>query len=99
MNGLRRLWGGELPLAVAFWDWAVLGGLAVNLPLIFAMVLLLSEGHALAAVLVGYGVPIPVNLFLLTGVWRCAARYEGPPRWALAARAGALVWLGFLSAI
>lgn len=99
MNGLRRLWGGELPLAVAFWDWAVLGGLVVNLPLIFAMALLLSEGQALAALLVGYAAPLPYNVAALVGVWRCAARYPGPPAWAHAARIGALLWLGFLTAI
>ena len=31
MAALLRLWRGDLPLATAFWSWAVTGGLLVNL--------------------------------------------------------------------
>ena len=31
MNALRRIWNGDLPLQQAFWNWAVTGGIVVNL--------------------------------------------------------------------
>ena len=82
---LRRLWRGELPLAEAFWLWAVLGAI----------------GYALAAWIAGYALSIPYNILALVGVWRSADRYqergEGEDIWAHAARSLALVGLVAIS--
>ena len=39
---LRRLWRGDIPLEEAFWTYAVLGGIAVNVATSFAFLILIS---------------------------------------------------------
>jgi len=86
MSALRRLWRGDLPLAQAFWNWAVLGGIAVNgLTSILFLVLIIADSIVLAFV-VGYALSVPYNVAVTVGVWRSAARYEGERRWADLAR-------------
>lgn len=97
MGGVGRLWRGELPLVHAFWDWAVIGGLAVNLATIFGAVLLLVYDRTIPALLVGHVLPLPYNVVVIVGVWRAAARYDGDPRLAVAARAVSAVGLTLLT--
>jgi hypothetical protein len=94
---LRRLWRGELPLVRAFWDWAILGGLVVNLSTTLGFVLLLEQGQTLAAFAVGYACSVPYNFLAALAVWRAAARYQGHRLWPLLARAIALPLLFGLS--
>lgn len=93
----RRLWRGELPLAEAFWLWAVLGAILVNLGTTALFLALVSAGQTLAAWLAGYALSVPYNILALVGVWRSADRYqergEGEAVWAHAARSLALVGL------
>lgn len=89
-RAIVRLWRGEVPLAEAFWSYAILGGLALNVTATFAMFLLLKVDNA-AAVAV-FLLPVPYNLFMLGAVWRSAERYTGPPAWAQAARIAIVVW-------
>jgi hypothetical protein len=98
MTSVRRLWRGELPLVDAFWDWAVIGALAVNLATALLFVVLLEQGWPIAAVVVSH-LSSPYNLLAAVAVWRSAARYDGPPRWALFARAAALPFLLVLSLV
>ncbi len=95
MSALGRLWRGELPLAQAFWTWAVLGALLVNGATSLAFLTLLSHGWTWAALLVGYGLSVPYNLVALVGVWGAAERDRSTlaevVRWI------ALVWLVVLS--
>jgi len=86
VSTLRRLWQGELPLAEAFWTWAVLGGLVVNVTTTIAFLALVMNGYLLAAFIAGYAIPIPYNIFVTFGVWRSAERYEGERKWADLAR-------------
>jgi len=86
MSSLRRLWAGELPLQDAFWSWAVMGGLIVNIGTTLAFLALVSMDQAIAAVVVGYGCSVPYNIVAVVGVWRAADRHQGDPFLANAAR-------------
>lgn len=97
MGTLGRLWRGELALADAFWNWAVIGGLAVNVTTSLGFLALLTAGQTIAALVVGYGLSVPYNILAAVGVWRSAARYAGPPRHAQLARLVAVIGLGLLS--
>jgi len=83
---LRRLWRGELPLSDAFWNWAVIGGIVVNVLTTIMSLTLIMNGQALAAFIAGYAVSVPYNVVATVGVWRAAARYEGDRKWADLAR-------------
>lgn len=78
MMELLRLWRGDLPLNRAFWLYAVIGGVLVNLVTSFLFMLFMSVDNTFAAVFFGYGVSLPYNLLALVGVWRAAARSPGP---------------------
>lgn len=82
MKHLRHLWRGDLPLQNAFWNWAVLGGLIVNLASSAAFLLLMTADQLIAALIVGYGFSLPYNILASVGVWRSADRYDGERRWA-----------------
>lgn len=97
MGKLARLWRGEVPLADAFWSWAVLGGLAVNLATSLGFLALISAGQTIPALLVGYGLSVPYNILVTVGVWRSAARYTGSPLRAEAARLVTLAGMILLS--
>jgi len=86
MSALRRLWRGELPLAQAFWNWAVIGALAVNLTTSALFLALLMNGYTAAAFVAGYAFSVPYNIVTAVGVWRSADRYDGERRWADIAR-------------
>ena len=80
MGRLRRLWSGELPLGEAFWTYAVLGGVLVNLGTTLALLGLVAADRPVLGLIVGYGLSIPYNLLAVVGVWRSADRHEGE-RW------------------
>jgi hypothetical protein len=89
---LRRLWGGEVPLARAFWYYAMIGGTALNaMTTLLAMALLSMDAPAALAVIV-FALPIPYNLLVLVAVWRSAGAYQGLGIWADLARAAIVVW-------
>jgi hypothetical protein len=97
MRVIGNLWRGHLPLGDAFWSWAVLGGLGVNLSTSLAFLWLITIDEPLLAVFVGYGLSLPFNLVATVGVWRAAAQHEGPRIQADLARIAVLVWMGALS--
>ena len=97
MRALQRLWAGEAPLDVAFWNWAVIAGLLVNISTSIGFFLLMQAREPIAALLVGYGLSIPYNILATIGVWRSAARYTGPPRLASLARWITLLGMAILS--
>lgn len=97
MKRLRSLWLGDVPLTDAFWNWAVMGGLAVNASTTLLFLVLLSNGQTAAAMVVGYAFSVPYNILVAVGVWRSAARYEGPRRLADLARIVTVVGMTLLS--
>ena len=97
MSRLRRLWRGDLALEDAFWNWAVIGGLIVNLTSSLVFLILIAEDRLIAAYLVGYGLSLPYNVLATVGVWRSAGRYEGDSRRAQFARAIVVIGMVILS--
>lgn len=97
MNSLKTLWRGDYPLGYAFWTWAVAGGLMINLSTTLFCLMLLAQDQPLLALLVGYGISIPYNLVASFGVWRSAARYDGPAIYAALARGATVVLMTLLS--
>jgi len=83
---MLRLWRGDLPLGEAFWSWAVLGGLLVNILTSIGFLWLVMAGMLVPAYVVGYGMSLPYNLVATVGVLRSAARADADPRWAGTAR-------------
>jgi hypothetical protein len=77
MTRLRALWSGDLPLREAFWTYAVAGGVVVNGLTTLLLFVLLAADRPIAALLLGYGLPLPYNVTALVGVWRSAGRHEG----------------------
>ncbi|MCS6922155.1 MAG: hypothetical protein NZM07_09625, partial [Elioraea sp.] len=74
-----RLWRGEEPLARAFWDWGILGGLLVNMSTSFAFWLLLTEDQIVPAYIIGYGLSNAYNLLIGVGIWRSVGRNVTDP--------------------
>ena len=97
MTSLSRLWRGEIPLFTAFWTWAVLGGLLINIASSAAFLVLVSNDQPVLAVLAGYATSLPYNLLVTVGVWRAAARYTGERQWAELARIATVVGMALLS--
>lgn len=86
MKRLSRLWRGELALENAFWNWAVFGGLAVNVSSSALFLLLITADRLIFALIAGFAFSVPYNIAVAVGVWRSAERYAGDRRWAELAR-------------
>lgn len=97
MKSLHRLWKGELALADAFWNWAVLGGIAVNVATSVLFLFLVMADRPLAALVLGYALSMPYNVVVAVGVWRSADRYPGERRWADLARIATVAGMILLS--
>jgi hypothetical protein len=96
-NALHRLWRGDLPLAQAFWRWAILGALMINGLTTLLFFVLMAADQIIPALLAGYAVSVPYNIVTVVGVWRSAARYPGNRRWADLARIFVLGEMALLS--
>ena len=92
METLRSLWAGKVPLRTAFWEYAVFYGFVLNLLTTIASFALIAFGAPAALALAVHFLALPYNLFVLVAVWRSAARYDGPPHWANAARMAVTIW-------
>jgi hypothetical protein len=97
MENLRYLWQGDLQLGDAFWNWAVLGALLINVSTTILFLILISADHPWPALIVGYAFSIPYNIVALVGVWRSAARHNGLALHADLARWTSLILLTILS--
>jgi len=86
-----------MPLQDAFWIWAVLGGLAVNVVTSLLFVRLMMAEQPALAILGGYGLSLPYNTLALVGVWRSADRFSGDRRLAEAMRMITVIGLVLLS--
>lgn len=65
-----------MALERAFWTWAIAGGLIVNLLTTLGFLALTSADHTIAALIIGYGLSIPYNIWVTIGVIRSAANPE-----------------------
>jgi hypothetical protein len=94
---VARLWAGEVPLHRAFWDVAVIGGLAINFATSMLFFVLVMADRPIAALVAGYSLSVPYNGLALVAVWQSARRYEGERIWADLARIASLVLIVALS--
>jgi hypothetical protein len=97
MNRLSRLWRGEIALPDAFWNWAVLGGLAINVASSALFLFLVTAGQPILALIAGYAPSVPYNVIVSVGVWRSAESYGGERRWADLARIVTIAGMVLLS--
>lgn len=97
MEKLTALWQGDLSLGDAFWTWAVMTGLVVNVTTSILFAVLIMNDLPVPALLVGYGVSVPYNIVAVVGVWRSAARHEGPGLQAELARWTSVILMTVLS--
>lgn len=97
MGLVKQLWAGEVPLGQAFWRYAVVFGLLVNLATHALVLALLAEDAAMALVAIAFVLPFPYNLFVIVAVWRSADRYMGPKSRAELARIAVVIWMIVLS--
>ncbi len=97
MNSLCRLWRGELALSDAFWNWAVFGGLALNVASSALFLFLIMADRPISAFIAGYALSVQYNVIVSVGVWRSAGRYAGEQRWAELARMVTIIGMVLLS--
>ena len=97
MAKLRSLWFGRLPLGEAFWTWAIMIGLLVNVTTSTFFLAMVVLDRPWAALLLGYAPSVPYNLLATVGVWRSAAQYEGPSSHADLARFTTLIVMVLLT--
>jgi hypothetical protein len=95
---MTALWKGQLPLAQAFWEFAIVYMLLANLCATGAALGVLASGLPAALAVVIFLLPLPYILVAVVGVWRSADVYGGPPHWAMLARYSSVV-LGGLMAV
>ena len=93
---MLALWNGQIPLARAFWEYAILWGTTLNIAATFGalagFVLGLPDVLAFAVHLL----PLPYVFVAVVGVYRSAARYAGAPFWARAAEVAIVIWVGLM---
>ena len=99
MKNLCRLWHGELALRNAFWNWAVFGGLIINVASSALFLFLIMADRPISAFIVGYTFSVPYNAIVLVGVWRSAERFAGERRLADFARIVTVIGMVLLSII
>jgi len=97
MKSLCHLWRGELALQDAFWGWAVIGGLIINVASSALFLFLIIAEHLAAAFVFGYVLSVPYNILVSVGVWRSAERYSGDRQWADLARIVTVIGMVLLS--
>ena len=90
---VKQLWAGEIPLDQAFWRYAVVYGLLVNLATHALFFALLSRDASMVPIAIAFALPIPYNLLAAVAVWRSADRYQGSKTQAELARYAAVIWM------
>lgn len=89
---LTRIWRGEVPLAQAFWGYAILYGSMINLVATGAALALMAAGLPIALGVTVFFLPMVYSILMLVGVWRSADSFEGDRIWADLAKLGVVVW-------
>jgi hypothetical protein len=93
---MRALWNGNLPLARAFWEYAVVYVALVNLVTTYAAFAVMAADLPGWLALAVFLLPVPYIVMAVVGVWRSAAVYAGPRHWATLARAASVLWGGLM---
>jgi heme/copper-type cytochrome/quinol oxidase subunit 2 len=89
---IGRLWRGEVGLASAFWEYAVVFGTFANVVMTASAYGAFVAGAPFWLAVLIFFLAAPYTFLVTVGVWRSADRYQGPPKWAHAARIAVVVW-------
>jgi hypothetical protein len=95
---LIDLWAGRVPLARAFWGYAICWGFLINIVATILALALVVAGAPNPVVLAVHLAPIPWNVLVVVGVWRSAGSADVSPGWAIAARVASTAWTILLTA-
>jgi hypothetical protein len=95
LNGLRKLWFGDVMLWKSFWIYGFCA--VVLLPSILAFIFVMIGIKFSLNVpsffgLLGMSIFLIYGLFVMVSIWRSANKYRGPKVWVLLAK---LVLIGF----
>lgn len=93
---MLALWNGRLPLARAFWQYAILYGTTVSIAATAAALAGFALGLPGLLAFAIHLLPLPYIFVAAVGVWRSASRYSGPPVWARSAEAAIVIWAGLM---
>lgn len=89
---LKELWLGQLPLEVAFWKYAIIYGLALNVVATGATFVLIVLNAPIAIAIVMHFLPLPYSALATCGVWRSADHYSGRQAISTVTKASVIVW-------
>src|SRR5262245_13184788 len=95
MQGLKDLWYGRLPLEIAYWRYAIIYGLALNVLATAIVLTLIVLDVSIVVALVVHLLPMPYMIAAMVGVWQSADGYAGPRKYAAWARIGVVAWSAF----
>jgi hypothetical protein len=95
MQRIKDLWLGRLPLDVAFWTYAIIYGLALNVAATAAALALIVLDAPIALAIAVHLLPVPYSVLATCGVWRSAEHYAGPPIVSTTIKAGVIAWFCF----
>ena len=96
MATIQRWLAGDQPLSVVFWDYAIIGGFALNLVTTLAALAVVTLKWPPALALALHLLPLPYNLASAVAVWRSAGRAQGSQGWGFAARVVIVPWTALL---
>jgi hypothetical protein len=97
MMRMKRLWSGEMALQHVFWDWAVFGGIIVNITCSGTAFFLIMNDQPILGFIAGYMFSLPYNTLVLVGVWRSAEKFVGERHLANCARIITVIGMIMLS--
>jgi len=92
MSFIANLWSGRVPLGRAFWGYAIICGLLINVYATLASFAIIAAGGAAALALATHLVPVPWIVLTGVGVWRSAGRPGVAQDRAALARTGVILW-------
>lgn len=87
---------GRVPLARAFWEYAIVYGAIVNLFATAAAFAAVARDLPTWVVLAFVLLPVPYLAAVVVGVWRSAGGYVGAPIWAQWARPAVVAWAALM---
>ncbi|MCU0838248.1 MAG: hypothetical protein MUE49_05935 [Rhodospirillales bacterium] len=91
-RAIADMWHGRVPLGRAFWSYAVILGLFINVTAsLVSLAVIAADGPAALALAIHFA-PLPWIIVTAVGVWRSAGRPEVTPDHGQLARAGVVLW-------
>ena len=96
---LAALWRGELPLAQAFWEYAIAYGTIANIVATAAAIAAVTAGLPDVVAIGLFLAPLPYIFAAIVGVFRSADKYRGPPQWATMAKVVVILWGGLMAVL